>query len=264
MYVLELVQPGVWLEGIDDDDLKRDVESLLRLLTNCVEDAAISLTLFDEARRSTLEPSEDRVASWQADRERERRIEAQLEQSLPSDLDFHGRFAALDEIREFARQEGKRQRWREGRIPDGYLHRMPFLHAKSFVYALDTLQKSLEQLSHISVAPPGVRGALADYRAAFPDLIHVRDSSHHAEDRVRGRRREKRIKLKPVENSAVSAPGGVLIVDMLNDRRYGGTLGDGSYGEVDVSQESLRVAGCGVQRVLESFSWSGPPRHLPS
>lgn len=263
MYVFELVQPGCWLEGLDDD-LKRDVESLLRLLTNCVEDAAISLSLFDECRQSMLEVRGDRMTAWEEARERERLVEARLEQDLPPDLDFQDRMAALDEIRQVARLEAKRQRWQEGHPPDGYQHRLPFLHAKSFVYGLDTLQKSLERLAKMPEVPASVGEVLAVFRAAFPDLINVRDSSHHAEDRVQGKRYEIRIDLQPLENAAVHAPGGgVLIVDMLNGRRFGGTLGDGSYGEVDVSPESLVVAGECVQRILDSFAWSGPPMHMP-
>ncbi|MCW2790689.1 MAG: hypothetical protein JWP56_2992 [Aeromicrobium sp.] len=263
MRVLEVIQPGVWLEGIEDDEARRNIESLLRLLTTCIDDAAIALNLFEECLLGSF--SIDPSASWEADRERERAIAIRLEAAIPAGLDGHARFEAMDAAREQARIEAKREKWREGVPPSGYVHRLPFLHAKSFVYALDTLQKSLRLITEIDGVPLDVSAALSDFEAAFSDLLHVRDSSHHVEDRVQGKRRQKKIDLQPLMNSAIHAPGGgVLVVDMLNGQRYGGTLGDGTYGEVDISAESAVIARDCVQRVLNAFSWHGPATHSPS
>lgn len=264
MYVYELVQPGCWLEGFDEDEVKRDVEALLRLLSNCVDDAALALSLFEGSQASVFDSPEDRMGTWEEDRERERAIEIRLEQGLPSNIDFEARFRAMDQIRETAKQEAKRQKWQEGQIPDGYRHRLPFLHAKTCVYALDTLQKAMRLLADTPGVPAAIPETLRDFQTAFPDLVHVRDSSHHAEDRVQGKKRSERIEPKPLTNGAVHAPsGGVLIVDMLNGRRYGGTLADGAYGEVEISPETVAIAqGC-VQRVLNAFAWTGPAMHMP-
>ena len=183
---------------------------------------------------------------------------------MTPDLAPEDRFKALDDVRDRASIEAKRQKWREGRTPDSYEHRLPFIHAKSCLYALDTLQKSLEVLAALSSAPAEVEAALAEFETAVPSLKHVRDSSHHAEDRVQGKKRKERIDLQPVTNSAIHAPGrGVLIVDMLNNNRYGGTLADGTYGEVEVSVETVSAAQQAVQRVLSAYAWAGPPTHMP-
>lgn len=264
MYVFELVQPGAWLQGFDDTRSRSDVESLLRLLTGCVEDAAIALTMFEQSHGERM-PSAGLITSWEADRERERVIEERLLAALPPDLPVEERCRATDDLREAARREAKRQKWREGAIPDTYGRRIPFLHAKTFLYALDSLQKALAQLAVIPGVPSVVADVCREFDQAVPDLRHVRDSSHHAEDRVQGKRYKTRIELKPVINGAIHAPGGgVLVVDMLNGNRYGGTLGDGSYGEVEVGPDTVASAQFSVQRVLDCLEWRGPAEHLPS
>jgi hypothetical protein len=264
MYIFEISKPGTWLEGIPDDQERWETESLIRLLINCIEDAAVSLASFEECMSNSSGDFERLMEQREADSERMRSISARLEAELPPNLAPQERFAAYDSIREFAAVQAKREAWSSGRIPDSYVHRRPFIHAKSFLYALDTLHKALKLLSKTPSAPAEVAEALAELDTAFPTLISVRDSAHHVEDRVQGKAWKRRIDLKPVENEAISAPsGGALIVDMLNDNRYGGTLADGTYGEVEVSAESVAIAQQSLQRVVESYSWSGPSDHLP-
>lgn len=263
MHVYELTVPGTWLTGLAEDD-RRDAESLLRLMTSSIEDAALALTLFDSTKALGATDGDATMAQWEQERSEEAAVRRELEQGLPADLTPEARFHAERELYDLARLEAKRRRWAAGQLPDSYKHRMPFLHAKSFVYAMDMIERSLSQLMRLSSIPDltAIQKSWAD---AFPDLVHVRDSAHHAEDRVRGKRYDKPLPNKPVMNDAVHAPhGGVLIVDMLNENRYGGTLGDGSYGEVDLSVDSLRIAGQVVQAVLSAFTWTGPTDHRPS
>ena len=190
-------------------------------------------------------------------------IRERLESQLPPDLTAADRFAAERDLHEAARIQAKRERWGAGEWPESYKHRLPFLSAKCFVYALDTLGKALAQLVDIPGAPD-LNRMLAAWNQDLPDLVHVRDSAHHAEDRVRGKRHNKSIELKPIQNEMIDAPGGgVLIVDALVGSRYGGTLGDGRYGEVDVSSRSLAAAQKIVQDTLNSFQWRGPVEHRP-
>jgi hypothetical protein len=262
MYVFELDQPGTWLDSLNDES-RHDAQSLLQLLNTCIQDAAIALSMFEESQ-GALRASDHSERTWETDAMRERVVEERLESSLPPGLSPHDHFLALDRVRELARLEVKREKWRDGHIPSAYLHRMPFLHAKTYVYALDILHKALAKLSSIPEVPSAVADVLRDYEAAFPNLLDVRDSSHHAEDRVQGKRRQTRIELKPVVNDVISAAtGGVLFVDILNGSRYGGTLADGSFGEVDVSPESLALAQACVQGVFNAFRWRGPAMHLP-
>lgn len=263
MCVFELVQPGSWLQGVDDQ-LRSDVESLLQLLVTSLDDAAVTLIMFEQSRAADHMSGGERLASWEAERERERAIESALERQLPSDLTYEARWQAMDRIREEARQEAKRQKWQEGGVPESYTHRIPFIHAKSCIYALDTLVKAMHQLAELPGMPVAVAETLRDLHEAFPDLVHVRNSSHHAEDRVQGKGLKGRIDLKPLTDGGVHTPGGgVLVVENLHNNRYGGTLGDGSYGEIEVSHQTVATAQRCVQRVLDSFEWHGPAVHLP-
>lgn len=114
---------------------------------------------------------------------------------------------------------------------------------------------------------PAEVGAQTDaFYDALPSLARVRDTAHHPEDRARGLdKKQKPLDLKPIDNKLISAPGGgVLVLDSLNGNRYGCTMADGHYGEVEVSAESLGVVQNCLQSVLNAFTWSGPRRHTPT
>jgi hypothetical protein len=262
MYVYELMLPGTWLDGLDAA-VARDAEGLLRLMANGVDDAAIALTLFDSVHGNAVARSSGREG-WEEDRAREAAIRNRLAAALPVGLTTEQRWVAEQRLSEAARVEAKRQKWSEGNWPDSYQHRIPFLHAKTFVYALDGIAKALKQLRRL-VGIPDLSTIAASWDQAFPQLVHVRDSAHHAEDRVRGKgKHDKPLPNVPVLTPAIHAPnGGVVVMDMLTNNRYGGTLADGSYGEVEVSPESLAAAGGVVQQAALAFQWKGPEDHRP-
>lgn len=266
MYIFELMKPGTSIVDISDISQRNDAEALLELITSCVQDAAICLSLFEDARQHHRVP--ESRALWAAtrdhERERERQIEETLEQQLPADLDPSAFNRARRGISDQARVEAKRERWQAGEIPQSYQHRLAFIHAKSCLYAFDTIEKSLALLGGIPGIPGDVRAASSDFSAAFPDLKRVRDSAHHAEDRVQGKRRRARLDLQPAALGTVNVSNvGVLILDVLNGNRFGGTLEDGTYGEVEISVASVAAAQRIVQAVLDCFQWIGPESHLP-
>ncbi len=100
-------------------------------------------------------------------------------------------------------------------------------------------------------AKPKIVAARDAFNAALPDLKPVRDSIEHAEDRMRGLDRNRQpMTLAPISNRMINAPGGgVLVGDALNDRHYGGTVDDGTYAEVEVSDDTLEVARASVQAI---------------
>jgi hypothetical protein len=265
MYVLELTRPGTWLQGLGDGEA-RAAESLLYLLETALTDATLSLSLFRDAQAALLaeirkQPS---IEQWSQEGAAKAEIRQRLARDLPGVLSAEDRWQAEQRIDHQADVEAKRQRWAQGHAPHRYLHRLSFLHAKSFLYSLDTAEKALEQLTQIPGVPDQVQLELAQFRQPFPGLKDVRDSAHHVEDRVQGKARNKKLHLLPIESSAISAPaGGALVVDMLNGDRYGGTIADGSYAEVDVTEASLVAVQGMIQRVLDAFTWRGPSRHSP-
>lgn len=139
------------------------------------------------------------------------------------------------------------------------------MFAKAFLYSLDGIGKALTALTKV----PGVPGVVVVQRDQFyrmlPDLTGVRDTSHHLEDRVQWLdRNRKKLTPMPVMNDAVHAPdGGVLILNSLNDNRFGCTMNNGEFGEVEVSVETTKVAQLAIQGILDAFSWKGPRRYEP-
>jgi hypothetical protein len=61
----------------------------------------------------------------------------------------------------------------------------------------------------------------------------------------------------------VNAPEGALILQGLNGTKYGATMADGHYGEVEVSQSSLACIRDHIELVFGAMPWSGPEQHFP-
>ena len=78
-----------------------------------------------------------------------------------------------------------------------------------------------------------------EFSLLFPDVRGVRNTAQHLEDRSRGLgagRSPRPLVLQPVENFLVNAPGGALVLDALIGNRFGCTMADGHYGEVEISR----------------------------
>jgi hypothetical protein len=161
----------------------------------------------------------------------------------------------------------KREQWQAGRLPREFEHNQAFMHARSFLYALDLFDKFLNVLKSQPNAPEKIPELHERFGASFPDLRLVRNTVQHMEDRSRGLgagRNPKPLDLRPVDNQLIKAEGGALILNCLNGTKYGNTMSDGHYGEIDVSPESMKSLCSIFQEVLDSFEWKGPKNHLPN
>lgn len=158
-----------------------------------------------------------------------------------------------------------REKWSQGRVPRELHHNVVFIYTRAFLYAMDAFDKFLTVLSKTAGVPPEIAHLSNKMNKHFPDLRGVRNSAQHQEDRARGLGvRGAKIDLKPINNTLVKAPGGALMLNCLNGSKYGSTMADGHYGEVDVSSESMERLQSVLIEVLNCFKWSGPKRHLPS
>lgn len=161
----------------------------------------------------------------------------------------------------------KREQWSNGRIPRAFEHNLPFIYARAFLYALDTFDKFLGVLAKEDNVPSAIKTFQEQIAEAFPDLRGVRNTAQHLEDRSRGfgaGKNPKPLELKPITNNFIDAPGGgILMLNCLNGSRYGSTMSDGHYGEIDVSPESMQRLQKIFQGVLNSFTWSGIKQHAP-
>jgi hypothetical protein len=178
-------------------------------------------------------------------------------------------FKARGRAQAEARAEERHRRWETGKIPSQYVHLEPSMHARSFLYAIDGLQKELHELIKCGATdppvPPGVATALKALEAAVPVARMLRNSAHHVEERAQGKAFGKPIALQPVMNNMIEAPhGGVVVIGSLNGNKLGYTLEDGSFGEVEISEATVETMQRTVQDVMDSFVWAGPPTFYPS
>ncbi|MCK6056908.1 hypothetical protein [Micrococcus luteus] len=253
MYFINIRFPGAWLCS-EVRDAQPDVEPMLRLMAECLVDAAVALAFFDEAYAGLRG---DGNATDDFRRELKSAAAAVVRSQMGWDAD-------PGEVSEKSDQKYFELLMKSRCLPAGYESRIPTMHARSFVYALDEIEKALEILEKNANMPESIAGIKQEWSAAFPYLSEVRNSAHHMADRVRGKRRKKDIDPAPVSVPGIETSGGVMFLNVLRGRNYGITLGEGVYQEVSISPESLQVARDLVQRIIDSFPWEGFPTLHPT
>ena len=261
MFVFEVVTPGTWLD-YEDRDWAWKIQNLLRSLESQFFEANSALNLFLSAQ--STRPSFADGASWERDSQRRSEISRAVEQERGGAFSREN----WDEISFEAEVRFKREKWSNGGVPREFEHNLPFIYARAFLYALDAFEKFLCVLAKEEGVPEQVARLHTQMGDEFPNLRGVRNSVQHLEDRARGLgagRNPQPLDLKPVTNNMINAPGGgVLVLNSLNGTRYGSTMADGHFGEVDVSPKSMERLLVILDEVLRSFRWRGSRQHAPS
>lgn len=260
MIIFEIVTPGTWLD-YDDKEWAWKIGNQLQSLEAQFFEANTALNLFISVK-STRPSFADR-ANWECDSQRRCEIQRALEQECGGFISTEQR----DEIHFEAEVRFKREKWSSGEVPRKFEHNLPFIYARAFLYALDAFDKILGILAKESNVPEEIAKFHTKIAEEFPHLKGVRNTAQHIEDRGRGLGAGKKpqpLDLKPVANGLINAPGGVLALNCLNGSRYGSTMADGHYGEIEVSSESMQMLQKILEGVLQSFKWLGPKRHEPS
>lgn len=260
MFVFEIVVPGTWLDCGERERAYKIQQQLSHLESQFFE-ANIALNHFANSR--ALHSRFADRESWERDSQRRSEIFHSLEQEQGACASREQWEALTFEAEIIFKQE----KWSNGSVPREFEHKLPFIYARAFLYALDAFDKFLGVLAREDGVPEAVAEIHKQMAVEFPDLRGVRNTAQHLEDRSRGLgagMNPKPIDLKPIANNIVNAPGGVLILDSLNDSRYGSTMSDGHFGEVDVSPESMQRLHKLLMDVLQTFKWQGPKRHAPS
>lgn len=258
-------------ESVGTDDFRFDVEWLCRLLSDCVADLVVSLSMFEQAQIESDARMQARLAAvwerqtWEREGQRRREREAELEAQAGITWGQPDYFERSEAIREQVRRELLREKWALEGSPESYARRVVFIHAQSFVSTL-AVQRSLLALTKSPVEPAvasGIKKAADEFAAALPGLKDVRDSVAHVEERVRGEVHGKKIKTQPVSNSLIHTPGGgAMVVSALDNQHYGCTIADGTYAEVEVADATTEVACAAVQAVYDALPWKPGHRHF--
>jgi hypothetical protein len=113
---------------------------LCHLLSNCVTDLVVSLSMFEQAYTAQIQtPSGFDQEEWQRDADRHRQREAELEAEQGVSWGQPDHFERHQAIMEQARRDVLREKWVEQGGPEAYRRRVVFIHARSFVTTLALL-----------------------------------------------------------------------------------------------------------------------------
>ena len=290
MYIFEITKPGTWLD-YDDREWSYKIVKILTSLEKQFYEANLALNMFNRAKEqweaSRLQYDEmEQCESYKADSRRR----SEIRQEIESKLENPHAHSSLDEIDLQTEIQFKREQWHSGRMPSVFGdNEQASMHARAFLYALDSFGKFFEVLKDSPGIPEQITELHKRLGEAFPDLREVRNTSQHMEDRSRGLgkgRNPKPLELKPIDNflyhigkadgssalkngitmtgTIISSSQGFMALNCLIGTEYGNTMADGNYGKVDVSPESMVSLREIFQETLDSFNWIGSKSHLPS
>ena len=247
LHIPEISYPGTWL-AFEDQATDHEVLLLLHFLEDRVVEAAISLGLFQDS----LPARETVQERWEADRALEAGVRKMVAEISGNKLaGYLLPFATLQSLVLARRRE-------TGSAPWVYEHKLPFIHAHSFVFALDSFGKFLDAICEVERISEVVAALRDAFNGRLPMLRKIRNSAAHAEDRTRryGKPEDKKAGKK-------MAVEGFLGLSNLNGYKLGYTIDDGSYQEIEVSQTNLQLMVDTLNRVLEALPWTGPARVAP-
>jgi len=249
MYLYELTYPGTWLQ-LESDEVRFEIEGALRALEGILTEAAIALSMFEESQSQRPDPRNE----WERDAEIRRQAEDEIRKEAGDDY-----YQNFDEYRLLSEKRVRDKKAELGMLPRSYLHKIPFIHAHTFVYAVDSFGKYLEVLQEYDEIPGEIEKCSHEFDRLLPSVRKIRNSALHIEDRSRGYgppRDKKKGKKMEVE--------GFLGLSNLEGNSLCYTIDDGSYQRVEISPEVLGILVSLANRVLASFEWSGPTRIEPS
>lgn len=237
MFILSITPPGI---AIDYSHPKLDE---IKALLSCMEDhfyeANVALNEFLIADQEYNERFAVPPSQHLKDIEKRK---AELHRKYDNHPAFENKTPEV--IEEFIDGIIKDEQWRKYKGPDRFLNIRVILNAKSFIYALDGFEKCLKKMNDIDENENRIE-IHGKFKIHFPEVLAVRDSAHHLEDRVRRKTREKKIDTD------------VLMLNGLIGNNFLMTKSDGNLGNVNISQESLRALKGIFDEVLNSFSWHG-------
>ena len=250
MHIAEIIYPGTWLD-LPDHDLAFELQGMLRHLEDRVAEAAIALTMFETPSDSRVDP--------RAEREKDAQIRQEVEHQLRSEVGDGVYFQHFESCRLECERRVLRKMAELGALPRSYSHNIPFIHAHSFVYAVDSFGKFLDELCEYDAIPNPVCEARDEFNQKLPMVRKIRNSAMHLEDRSR-----RYASARDKKEGKRMAVQGFLGLSNLEGNHLCYTIDDGTYQKIAVSQETLQVLVETISKVLHAFPWKGPSHVAPS
>jgi hypothetical protein len=253
-FILEITKPGSWLEHLDDKTKNNELRKLIDQLIQNFYEANTCLNLYlqqvDNSHNTSIETENGlRQKAFEEFQKTEINNLSYKEKNFQQNVYI------------------KKYLWRNGIPPRTLQGNKIFIYARMYMFSIDNFSKILNVLVNRSYEPPVILDdILKDFNKLFPDIRGVRNSAHHLEDiiRLKGKIKNKivPIELKPVDNLGIR--GVALITNSLINNKYGQTMANGEYGEVEVSIETFSELRSLLQKIIDSYKWEGQQEHLPN
>ncbi|MGE6119206.1 hypothetical protein ACPCT8_00075 [Aeromonas media] len=249
MYIVELNYPGSFLE-LNNHELNFEIGGMLGHLEGVVIEAAISLSMFE----ASLEQNID----YRKEQERDDKLRCEIDKEIQAEFG-ENYYQNFDKFRLMSERRLRARKAELGIIPITYLGKLPFIHAHTFVYAVDSFGKFLEELKAYDGMPEQVSHCVEEFNRLLPTVRKIRNSAMHIEDRSRGygplwdKKKGKKMDLQ-----------GFLGISNLQGNSLCYTIEDGSYQQVEVSVRVLNILVQLANFLLASFRWSGSARISPT
>lgn len=243
MYIAEIQYPGTWLD-IEDRDVAFEIEGMLRHMVDLVSEAAIALTFFE----NSLGAKHDPESEWRQDAAIRREIDEKLREELGDDY-----YQDYDNTRLESECQVRRRKMELGIVPRAYVHKIPFIHARTFVFAVDSFGKFLDELTKYEQVPEEIVIHQERFNELLPSVRKIRNSAQHIEDRLRryGSWQDKR-------NGKKMEVDGFFGLSNLAGNRLGYTIDDGTYQEIEISESTFKILLDTMNNILPLFKWKGP------
>lgn len=261
--VAELHYPGTWISLSNTNTF--NISRTLTSLELTLNEAAVALSCYESSKQLVRQSFDNQREHWDFWNSRRRIISEQLRRNIPNNPENY--FENLSIIELEAERLVRKEQLENGIFPNSYLRLMPHMYARTYLYALDRIRKLIDIIAADQSLTQNETASIAqikqNFQNTFPNLIDVRDTSAHYDERSQGRARNRQINPQPVNNNFINTSGGAIILEQLNGNNFGSTMADGSYGEVEISISSLFAARDSIQQIINSFTWTGPGRFQP-
>ncbi len=249
MHIAEVIYPGTWLD-LPDGTFTTELYVMLLNLEDRIAEAAIALTMFEASINSRPD--------WRMELERDGQILQEVEDQLRTEVGDEMYFRDFFRFHFEAEHRVLRRKAELGVAPRSYAQKIPFMHAHSFLYAVDSFGKFLDKLCDYEAIPQPVRDARDEFNQKLPMVRKIRNSALHLEDRSRryaswqDKNKGKRMKIQEIFGFS-NLEGNLLCY----------TIDDGTYQKIAVNEETLRVLVDTINKVVRAFPWKGLPRIEP-
>lgn len=264
MVVHEITIPGGFVYADEGDQASAKIQNWIESLIDSFHEANYCLVQFESLMifKSERQDTEDvHLAKHRAKRQEISKIEDEISSTTLQMYDSDD-FEAEQIVRIARRAEAEAIWFRRKIEKEGFyeifLRQAIGVACKSYIYSLDTCFKIIKRLSE------EFSGYYGDFPARLkkilPDLVSLRDSFHHAEDRAVSEAYKKPIHLKPMREDWVSGDGLMHVGFALIGDSVGATLGNGDYGKVNINHQTLSEVRDLIQEAVFQVPWKSNPQ----